>query len=232
MSDHFYLTLSTDASVNSYPDNTTSRFVAKLPECVCLEGNYEVGLSEIVYPHTWNNVDNRKKKYWVGVLGSGELFAIAYVKTGYYRDGNAFASSLSHQLARKFADLAGIFVKVTFLERTGRIRIQSGTSPPYNDILLSRELVRFTGLRETILPYRKIDEMGHAAFDVNRKMNLVHVCCDVATDSATGDATAPLLRVCNVSGKHGRTVHVVYDRPTALRAGVTARVRHHRNLYK
>jgi hypothetical protein len=69
----------------------------------------------LVYPHSWNNVDNRKKIYWVGVLGSGILSAKAYVKTGYYRDGNAFASSVTHQLTRKFADIAGIFVKSRFL---------------------------------------------------------------------------------------------------------------------
>jgi hypothetical protein len=62
MGDHFYLTLLSDASVNYYLDNTVSRFVAKLPEGVYLEGNCKVVVSEIVYPHTLNNVDNRKKK--------------------------------------------------------------------------------------------------------------------------------------------------------------------------
>jgi hypothetical protein len=89
MGDHFYLTLPSDAYVNYYPGNTASHFVAKSPERIHLESNYEVGLSEFIYPHTWNNVDNRKQTFWVGVLGSGELFGgIAYVKTGYYRDGN------------------------------------------------------------------------------------------------------------------------------------------------
>jgi hypothetical protein len=72
MSDHFYLMHPSDAYKKYYPDNTASRFVAKLPERVRLEGNYEVELSEIIY-----NVDNRKKKYWVGVLGFGELFGVA-----------------------------------------------------------------------------------------------------------------------------------------------------------
>jgi hypothetical protein len=89
---------------------------------------------------------------------------VAYVKTGYYRDGNAFASSLTHQLTRAFADSAGIFVKFTFLEHTGRIRIQSETSPPYNDIVRSRELVRFMGFREALVPYGKVDVTGHSAF--------------------------------------------------------------------
>jgi hypothetical protein len=66
-------------------------------------------------------------------------------------------------------------VIVTFLEHTGRIRIQSETSPPYNDILLSLELVRFVGFREALVSYEKVDVTGHAAFDVNRKMNLMYV---------------------------------------------------------
>jgi hypothetical protein len=219
MGDHFYLTLPSDAYV-TFTGNTASRFVAKLPERVRLKGNYEVGLSEIIYPHTWNNVDNRKQKYWVGVLDSEELFGgIAYVKTGSYRDGNAFASSLTHHLTRAFADLAGIFVKVTLLERTGRIRIQSETSPPYNDIVLSRELVRFMGFREALVPSGKVDMTGNAALDVNRKTNLMYVYCDVATDSEIGDARAPLLRVCSASGEHGPTVHVVYDRPHYVPVG-------------
>jgi hypothetical protein len=83
-------------------------------------------------------------------------------------------------------------VKVTFLEHTGRIRIQSETSPPYNDILLSLELVRFMGFREALVSYGKVDVTGHAAFDVNRNMNLMYMYCDAATDSAIGDARAPL----------------------------------------
>jgi hypothetical protein len=162
----------------------------------------------------------QKQTYWVGVLGSGELFSgIAYVKTGYYKDGNAFASSLTQQLARAFADLAGILVKVTFLERTNRIRIQSEISPPYNGILLSRELTRFMGFREALVPSGKVDVTGHVAFDANRKMNLIYVYCDAATDCSVGDARAPLLRVCNVSGEHGRAVHVVYVRPHYVPVG-------------
>ena len=48
MSDHFYLTLPSDASATYYPDNTIARYVVKLPERIRLDGNYEVGLSEIV----------------------------------------------------------------------------------------------------------------------------------------------------------------------------------------
>jgi hypothetical protein len=162
----------------------------------------------------------RKQTYWVGVFDSGELFSgIPYVKTDFYRDGNAFASSLTQQLTRAFADLAGILVKVTFLERTNRIRIQSEISPPYNGILLSRELTRFMGFREALVPSGKVDVTGHVVFDANRKTNLIYVYCGVAADCSVGGASAPLLRVCNVSGEHGRAVHVVFVRPHYVPVG-------------
>jgi hypothetical protein len=152
-------------------------------------------------------------------IGSGELFGVAYITTGYYRDGNAFSSSLTHQLTRTFADLADIFVNSMFLKHMARIRIQSETSPPYNDIFQSRELIIFMGFREALVSYGKADVTGQAAFDVNCKMNLIYVYCNVATDSAIGDVRAPLLRVCNVFGEYGRTVDVVYDRPHYVSVG-------------
>jgi hypothetical protein len=60
---------------------------------------------------------------------------------------------------------------------------------------------------------------GHVAFDANRKMNLIYVYCDVAADCSVGDARAPLMRVCNVSGERGRAVHVVYVRPHYVPVG-------------
>jgi hypothetical protein len=46
---HFYITLPSDSSANYYPDNTLARFVTKLPERIRLEGEYEMGLAEIIY---------------------------------------------------------------------------------------------------------------------------------------------------------------------------------------
>jgi hypothetical protein len=68
---HFYITLPSDSSANYYPDNTITRFVTKLPEGIRLEGEYEVGLTEIIYPHTWYNVDDEDEKYWVAAIGVG-----------------------------------------------------------------------------------------------------------------------------------------------------------------
>ena len=67
MSHQFYITLPSDSSMKYYPDNTVAKFVTKLPEPIKLEGEYEVGLAEIIYPRTWYNINNVKGDFWVAI---------------------------------------------------------------------------------------------------------------------------------------------------------------------
>lgn len=53
----FYLTLPSDNSLNFYPDNKISNFKTRLPTPLELKGEWEVGLAEFIYPHTWYNVN-------------------------------------------------------------------------------------------------------------------------------------------------------------------------------
>ena len=211
MSGHFYLTLP------SAPD--VARYVTKLPQSIRLDGDYEVGLSEIVYPHTWNNVDNKQEIYWIGEfdLATSKLTK-TYIKSGYYCDGDAFAASLTHQATRTFAHLNDISVKFSFVKHAGRIRMQVRNSNEHI-VVISWDLMEFLGFREKVIAKKEADLIGAKAFDVNRGLNLMYVYCDVAAHGAVGDAKAPLLRVCNVSGQHGRIVHVTYDRPHYVPVG-------------
>ena len=53
----FYMTLPSDGSLETFPNNTLSSFRTHLPQMMDLdEGEWEVGLSEIVYPTTVENV--------------------------------------------------------------------------------------------------------------------------------------------------------------------------------
>jgi hypothetical protein len=65
---HLYIMLPFDSTANYYPDNTIAHFVTKLPERICLEGEYEVDSAEIIYLHTWYNGYNGDKNYWIAVI--------------------------------------------------------------------------------------------------------------------------------------------------------------------
>ena len=53
-------TLPSNSSMQYFPDNKRSKFVTKLSRTLQLDGEWEVGLAEIVYPHTWYNIRKGK----------------------------------------------------------------------------------------------------------------------------------------------------------------------------
>ena len=162
MTDHFYLTL-------------PAQHVTTLPEPIRLDGDYEVGLSEIFYPHTWYNVDNRQEIYWIGAYSLvTNVLTKTIIKSGYYCDGDTFVASLTHQTTRTFADLPDISVKFSFLKQTDRIRMQIRNSNEYI-VVLSWELMEFLGFREKVIAKKEAELIGFNAFDVNRGLNLMYV---------------------------------------------------------
>ena len=60
MESEFYVILPSNSSMQYFPDNKTSNFVTKLSKTVQLDGECEVGLAEIDYPHTWYNISEGK----------------------------------------------------------------------------------------------------------------------------------------------------------------------------
>ena len=52
----FYLYLPSNSSMGYYPENTLAHFKTKLHNTIELEGDWEIGLSEIHFPKTWYTV--------------------------------------------------------------------------------------------------------------------------------------------------------------------------------
>ena len=52
----FYLHLPSNSSLDKFPNNTLTEYHVGLPQTVSLTGDWEVALTEIHYPHSWNNV--------------------------------------------------------------------------------------------------------------------------------------------------------------------------------
>ena len=52
----FYLHLPSNASLDKFPNNTLTEYRVCLPQTITLTGDWEVALTEIHYPHSWNNV--------------------------------------------------------------------------------------------------------------------------------------------------------------------------------
>ena len=55
-----HLTLPSNSSMQIYPSNSVTNFITQLPTSLFLDGDWEVELSEIQYPYTWNNIRSGK----------------------------------------------------------------------------------------------------------------------------------------------------------------------------
>ena len=53
MNSEFFVTI---PSNTKFDGNTTANFTTRLPQKIHLNGNWEVGLVEIIYPHSWKNI--------------------------------------------------------------------------------------------------------------------------------------------------------------------------------
>ena len=75
------------SSMEYFPDNKTSNFVTKLSRTLQLDGEWEVGLAEIDYPHTWYNI--REGKNSVEIYAPDNLYLVFKtaefsIQPGYY----------------------------------------------------------------------------------------------------------------------------------------------------
>jgi len=52
----FYVTLHSNSSMDCYPDNSAARFTTKVNGVIELEGDWEMGLTEISFPSDIDNV--------------------------------------------------------------------------------------------------------------------------------------------------------------------------------
>ena len=81
----FYLHLPSNSSLDKFPHNTLTEYRVSLPQTLNLTGEWEVALTEIHYPHSWNNIQQfrfyvRNEKLY-GVWDSLEMLPGHYSST-------------------------------------------------------------------------------------------------------------------------------------------------------
>ena len=51
--------LPSNSSLDKFPNNTLTEYRVGLPQTINLEGDWEVALTEVHYPQSWNNVQGK-----------------------------------------------------------------------------------------------------------------------------------------------------------------------------
>jgi hypothetical protein len=207
-----------------YPKNTIANFTTKLPDRIALDGEYEVALTEILYPASYKNfIANDLSITFISLDREQLREGVQYeIRSGYYKDENAFCNQLNRKLNRvikaKYGDNED---RVTF-EYDNRTRKLEYTSPTGRIDFNDNDRLGFKSATETISQRFGSDSgigvnaKANVEFDLIAGTRFMYVYSDISSHNYVGDIKTPLLRVFNTEGVYGRMVTKTFLQPQYL----------------
>ncbi|GFS76275.1 uncharacterized protein TNCV_4668071 [Trichonephila clavipes] len=187
-------------------ENKISHFKTQLPSPVCLNGEWEVGLSEIIYPHSWLNV-NETNNYFLYKAGDGNISSTVKrtIDVGCYETMLDIISAVQLALPKNPNRFTIIYNKAT---KRVKINAVQGSSLHLENL---GELLGFK--RNAIIIGNMKSEFVADAWS---NFSVFYVYSDLISPQIVGDTQAPLLRIVRTKGKDGETISQYYDRPQYL----------------
>jgi hypothetical protein len=198
------MTLPSDSSLQYYPENTTACFKTKLSERISLDGEYEVGLAEIIYPHSWFDFNNYDSKMYVHfVVGGVSPGAVHVFQSGQFSSEENLLDKINNDI-----NVDGIVFTWDSTKRKVALKIKYTHHPMY----FSEHLKTLLGF-DTVGPYTKGTYEATHTFDLKNSVLFLYVYSDIVSYSVVGDTKVPLLRVCDTDGEYGHTVRAIFTHP-------------------
>lgn len=238
---HFYLTLPSNSSTTFYPENTITNFVTRLHNKISLSEDWEVGLAEIIIPKSWFNVGkgenieihcNQCEKVIpeIGVRDKPAQYTIDMrIQAGYYESVETLVTEINslisknfsapveewtqNNVTRKIAESEWPKFRYNALNRKVYVTVQKNMMITLSDNLAT--ILGFADRQNPLVSERNRDTnvRSNRASDINMGLNAIYIYCDILEYVSVGDTQAPLLRIIDVEGKHGSTIHKIFDRP-------------------
>lgn len=197
-----------------FPDNTVAEFTTKLPEPINLDGEYEVALVELIFPHSFYNV-HAFDGFFVEAHMDGANLSKYREPSGYFDTEEDFLEHLTMNTNNKFhsnPELTETNITFGLNQRTRRV-VLTVDGPAWVYLTLSQELRELFGLTDWYYFRSGSVYNGTKVLDINGGNRLMYIYCDIASYSAVGNTKSPLLRVCDVSGKPGGMNRITFSRP-------------------
>lgn len=108
-----YLTL--PSNTTDFASNSTSSFRVKLPYGLDFQGNWEVALTEITYPVSWNTIKLTEGKIEIIYKHNGQLLSLqTRVQPGFYNDIEELVKAIKYALEKESLKLPHRLFMVDF----------------------------------------------------------------------------------------------------------------------
>ena len=133
MATDFYMTLPSNASMKVHPDNTLAHYITDLPQRISVSGEWECGLAEIQYPHTWYN----DTWFYLNERAPVGLTPSTKIEAGYYRSPDVLLDRVNKALKRMWTDKTRAKLSYSTITQKMTLHMSPGTdfSMPYQSAM-------------------------------------------------------------------------------------------------
>src|SRR6218665_2460593 len=221
---HFYLTLPSNSSIRYYPDNTITHYTTRLENAISLDGDWEVGLVEVQYQHSWYNIEGTEGRvlynhtFQTGVQ-TKHVQDIVQLTPDYYESAADIIQIINKQMKESAANFEiDPFADVTYNDVTKRLEARLNG---FSTVSFTTALRNMLGIQHVRNPLRNNGSdilywTATKATDVNRGFTSMYLYCDVLEHFPVGDTKAPLLRIVPLTGKSNDILHNIYEKPISV----------------
>ena len=217
MATDFYMTLPSNASMKTHLDNTLTHYITDLPQRIDLTGEWECGLTEFQYSHTWYNLTENDVWIFLNSIDDPEdASRRAKLSCGYYDDPltlmyhvNKALHSLRTPKTRARIAYSSVTQKMTLHMTENTVFTIPNHSATTSMLGFRRPVVS-----EAITSSSVTDSNSSYPFEIETDdvVNMTHgfdtlyIYMDIVESPIVGDTLAPLLRALPISGRHGDRV--------------------------
>ena len=205
-----------------YPDNTISDYRVHLPHEFVLEGDWEVGLVQLSYPHTWHTVPSHELDGHMGIMSEGEVRMFDTpldITPGYYESPEAFVKGINKAIQTvvdiELPEISDIqHVEFLYSKTTQKVRVRrSGGSAAMDlriklhpDLLFKLGFIPWTSSTTRQFNWLKNGDTATSVVDLQSGFHNLYINCDLAQERVVGHTMTPLMRCIPISGKDGDIV--------------------------
>ena len=187
----FYLTVPSNASYDTYPNNTQSTFKVRTATPIDLSG-YTVALTEIQYPNSWNNI--KDGSFTLQKTGNTNDRQTVRLLEGRYVTMEQLIEAFQKQLENLRANTY-VIVHWDKIRRKTLINITRDGAV----LTISKQLAQILGFRG-----RRFVKGVHTSeyhTDIDEGMSAIYVYSSIVQNQLVGDSLVPLLRVVPIRGR-------------------------------
>ena len=203
-----YLTLPSKASLDFHPDNTLTHYTTALPQRISLSGQWECGLVEMQYSHSWYNVTSNNT--WLGVTLGGATYAVR-IDAGYYDTSTTLIRTINRRIRAVVKEKN---VKLSYNHITQKVTIYMVQNNAF--CVYSLDLQNVLGLTQSIYTSPENENENERGFttvieaesviDLAQGFYALYVYTSIVESRVVGDSVVPLLSIVPIEGKHGEIV--------------------------